>query len=948
MRKIFNTFAYAAIAALALSSCAKEKLQPADELTGKLVTVHFGTENTDPSTKATLTPNDGETAFQAAWENGDQILISYSYDGGNPSITTGTCTGTWKDNSFEASLTGGNGVWIYDAAYPVPAKDNSVDFGSNRTQKGNAYNSKYDIMIGSAVAEGAEAGKDAQGNDIIFEMDRQTAIAYFHFTSKVDEAITSATLTVGGEGAAIASSSAHISNFVWDALEDLTSITITFPEKAPNAQDFQLWFNVLETPYASMSLTVETATKTFTISKSTDGVYEAGKLYKVKKDGISWTDKGVTPSGPTISKISSASDFTAGTYIIMTYNETYYVPNAAATNAGPKLGTVVKNDGIIKITSDMIWNATVSGEGLEFTSYTETENKLWGAPANNGVRINKTNTSSNASTVWKLASIDSYGLCGYAGESGFDKYYLSTYATNDWRNYKYASNKFGAEGNIPANFFKVEGWVDSNYSISVAKVEGGVLSANPVSAEEGSEITLTATPYEGYKFNNDWSVMDSDNVEVTVTDGKFTMPAKNVTVTGSFSKVNYTITKATCEGGSFTVKKDGVEVSSAQIDETITLEAVANEGYEFDRWTVTNESTGKTVYVSENSFTMPGANVTVEANFVELAVVPVYSSLEELVKAGAPTEEETYVTVTLTNDEITGIYTTSKGYRNGIYFVVGSREVEIYCQNVPEDWIVGGYVSGTLENCVWKLYNSTWELCPTDWTELSYAAPCATPEISLEGAVATITCATEGATVRYTLDETDPTETSTVYSSPVTLTDGQTIRAKAFLAGHKSSDVASKTYSTTGGSVKVEKTATIKFGTNDVKIDAASVTAKDNCNNAWTITTVGTTSFTSQPTYYQVGASKKPATSITFKTTLPSDAEVSSIESKFGGFSGTAGSVSLKVADTEIGSGSLNGTNDVTITSTKTAEGNVVTVSITGISKGVKCYYITVGYKTAE
>ena len=48
MKTLFKTFAYAAIAALALSSCAKEKLQPADELTGKLVTVHFGTENTDP------------------------------------------------------------------------------------------------------------------------------------------------------------------------------------------------------------------------------------------------------------------------------------------------------------------------------------------------------------------------------------------------------------------------------------------------------------------------------------------------------------------------------------------------------------------------------------------------------------------------------------------------------------------------------------------------------------------------------------------------------------------------------------------------------------------------------------------------------------------------------------------------------------------------------------
>ena len=315
MRKIFNTFAYAAIAALALSSCAKEKLQPADELTGKLVTVHFGTENTDPSiTKATLTPNDGEPAFKAAWENGDVLSVYYingKYDEINGKYDEGTVPAIWNGSKFSSELPEYIGKWVYKAAYPVPdAKDNHVDFGSNRTQKGNAYNSKYDIMIGAADATNAEAGKDNEGKDIVFKMDRQTAIAYFHFTSDLDEAITSATLTVGGEGAAIASNSAHISNFVWDASEDLNSITITFPEEAPNAQDFQLWFNVLETPYASMSLTVETATKTFTISKKSEGRYEAGKLYKVKKDGISWTDK---PTAPSVIFFYESFDQTSGT-----------------------------------------------------------------------------------------------------------------------------------------------------------------------------------------------------------------------------------------------------------------------------------------------------------------------------------------------------------------------------------------------------------------------------------------------------------------------------------------------------------------------------------------------------------------------------------------------------------------------------------------------------------
>ena len=41
----------------------------------------------------------------------------------------------------------------------------------------------------------------------------------------------------------------------------------------------------------------------------------------------------------------------------------------------------------------------------------------------------------------------------------------------------------------------------------------------------------------------------------------------------------------------------------------------------------------------------------------------------------------------------------------------------------------------------------------------------------------------------------------------------------------------------------VGKTATIQFGTDNVKIDQASVTANDNQKNSWTSTSVGPTSF---------------------------------------------------------------------------------------------------------
>lgn len=101
----------------------------------------------------------------------------------------------------------------------------------------------------------------------------------------------------------------------------------------------------------------------------------------------------------------------------------------------------------------------------------------------------------------------------------------------------------------------------------------------------------------------------------------------------------------------------------------------------------------------------------------------VYASLAELVAAGKPTSTARKVTVTLTDEEITKIFVTSQGYRNGIFLQVGEQEIEIYSKNVPEAWLVGGTVSGTLTDCDWKLYSSTWELCPTDWSELQYTAP---------------------------------------------------------------------------------------------------------------------------------------------------------------------------------------------------------------------------------
>ena len=76
----------------------------------------------------------------------------------------------------------------------------------------------------------------------------------------------------------------------------------------------------------------------------------------------------------------------------------------------------------------------------------------------------------------------------------------------------------------------------------------------------------------------------------------------------------------------------------------------------------------------------------------------------------------------------------------------------------------------------------------------------ATPVISPEGGQyvnsveVTITCATEGAVIYYTTDETDPTASSTVYNGPLQITENVTLKAIAMKEGYENSEIASASY----------------------------------------------------------------------------------------------------------------------------------------------------------
>ena len=74
--------------------------------------------------------------------------------------------------------------------------------------------------------------------------------------------------------------------------------------------------------------------------------------------------------------------------------------------------------------------------------------------------------------------------------------------------------------------------------------------------------------------------------------------------------ISYADADGIAAGGNYSAN-----VTSALAGTTITLDYDEAEHYAFDSWTVTNTSTSETIAVTNSQFTMPEADVTIQANF---------------------------------------------------------------------------------------------------------------------------------------------------------------------------------------------------------------------------------------------------------------------------------------------------------------------------------------------
>lgn len=175
---------------------------------------------------------------------------------------------------------------------------------------------------------------------------------------------------------------------------------------------------------------------------------------------------------------------------------------------------------------------------------------------------------------------------------------------------------------IYAQVYQNETVPEGSKTVNIDKPIGGSVSVDPRIAKIGSKVRLNLQPYDGYSikyYRVTKAIEGGGNVEVkSDEDGwYFIMPDTDVTVYSGFERQT--------SPGDYQVKiandiKNGsvsANLATANTGDMISLTATPNKGFKLEKFTVTNDSTGKEIPLVGNSFTMPASSVSISASFIE-------------------------------------------------------------------------------------------------------------------------------------------------------------------------------------------------------------------------------------------------------------------------------------------------------------------------------------------
>ncbi len=145
------------------------------------------------------------------------------------------------------------------------------------------------------------------------------------------------------------------------------------------------------------------------------------------------------------------------------------------------------------------------------------------------------------------------------------------------------------------------------YTLTVSKTGNGAVSpeVGDHTYNDGTSVTLTATPDQGWKFDK-WEINGNT---VTSASTQITINA-NTTAIATFTQLTYKLTVSHDGNGSVT-PTDGESTHNA--GEQITLTATPDQGWQFEKWVIN----GNTVNSASTQITI-NANTTAIATFTQI------------------------------------------------------------------------------------------------------------------------------------------------------------------------------------------------------------------------------------------------------------------------------------------------------------------------------------------
>ena len=328
----------------------------------------------------------------------------------------------------------------------------------------------------------------------------------------------------------------------------------------------------------------------------------------------------------------------------------------------------------------------------------------------------------------------------------------------------------------------------TSYSITVTNDGNGAANADKISAVAGETITLTAAPNTGYVFD-EWVEKNPTSLSIGA-DGKFTMPGENVSVKATFKPAALTgtasITGTLKYGEELTATLTGSN-NTGNLDykwyQNGTTQVAANNT---GKYTLRADDIGKTITVKVSSNVQTGEITSSATGNIE--------------KADGPAAPAAFTLTFTPNADGTTFTATIPTVAGGEYSFDGAT---YSTTNTKTDCAANTSYTGYARVKETATHKTGTEISDTQTSPmLTVATPTFTPN-GVSGFTGpqsvTITCATTGAKIYYTTDDTTPTTASTLYTTALSLTSTTTVKAIAVKAGMNDSATATATFTKYSG-----------------------------------------------------------------------------------------------------------------------------------------------------